>query len=1029
MEDYLRDIALKFSRPDAREMIYRADFEALLKSIFGVDGKVLQINHDSTNDNGNKPDFVVSKNEIPLVYIEAKDIGVNLDKIEKSDQMNRYYGYSNLVLTDYVEFRFYRNGSAYGAPISIAKINRESRTLGFLQENYELLEKTFVDFASTHKEPIKSGAHLARIMGGKARRIKDNVQDMLSSPSEKYSDLLKIRDVVRESLVTDLDDEKFADMYSQTLVYGLFAARYNDKTPESFSRVEARELVPASNPFLRSFFEHIAGSSFPDRLKFIVDELCEVFTHADLERILKDFYLKEKDTKDPVIHFYEDFLKEYDPKKKMEMGVFYTPRPVVQFIVRAVDSILKSEFNLPSGLADYSKINKEEKFIDPKGKEVVRQKEYHRIQVLDVATGTGTFLNEVIYQIYESFHAQKGAWGPYVQEHLLPRLHGFELMMASYTIAHLKLGLSLNATGANDTNGRLGVYLTNSLDKPRSQVIQPTLLGFMDSITEENRLASKVKSEYPIMVIIGNPPYSAKSMNPQFTDNSVYKVEPGGEEKLKERNGKWLNDDYVKFIRLAESMIEKNQEGIVGMITAHGYIDNPTFRGMRWHLRKTFSSIYILDLHGNSNRKEVSPDGSKDENIFDIKTGVSIILGIKRKPFEKRLANVFTYDLYGKRADKTRALDALNFDSLNWKELPIDTEIWRAEGIGKKEYNSGFSVKEIFPISTTGIVTARDSLVIDSKKDELLTRIRDFSSDSHSDEEIRSKYFGTKKEGIYKLGDSRGWKLDVARKKIIDDNHESMVRRISYRPFDTRFIYYSPAMIDWPRKEVMNNFLVKENLGLVFARSQKDPEFNAVLISKDIVEAKYGEASTQCMVAPLFIYSTRDKAEPNIDHSIWEKINAISGNTTPENIFDYVYGSLYRPSYRSKYKEFLKSDFPRVPFPLSRTEFWDIVSLGNKLRNVHLGNLPFSEGVAKYPIVGSNIVDKVAYKDSKVYINETQYFDEISDKVWKYQIGGYAPAQKYLKDRKQEELSIDEIIQFRKIIDILSQTLEITGGK
>lgn len=373
MHEYIKNIALKFARNDVangREMIYRADFENLLKDIFQADGKVTQINHDSTSDNGNKPDFVISKNGVPILYIEAKDIGVDLNKIENSNQMHRYFGYGNLVLTDYVEFRFYRNGERYGNPISIASFDKLNRTIVELPQNFSLLSKTITDFASSYKEPIKKGSHLARIMGGKAMRIRDNVKEMLVS--DKYDDLTKILNVVKENLVSSLDNETFADMYAQTLVYGLFAARYNDKSPNDFSRSEARDLVPKTNPFLREFFNHIAGPSFPDRLRYIVDELCEVFTHANVHTLMHEYFKKESlfgevyESPDPVIHFYEDFLKEYDIKKKMEMGVFYTPRPIVRFIVRAVDDILKNEFDLVKGLADTTKIQVEKTEIDQK---------------------------------------------------------------------------------------------------------------------------------------------------------------------------------------------------------------------------------------------------------------------------------------------------------------------------------------------------------------------------------------------------------------------------------------------------------------------------------------------------------------------------------------------------------------------------------------------------------------------------------------------------------------------------------------
>ncbi len=784
VEKYINEISLKYSRKDIsdrRELIYRADFENLLSRIFKVDGKVNQITHDATYDKGNKPDFVVSRNSVPVLYIEAKDIGIDLDKIEKSDQIERYFGYNNLILTDYVEFRFYRNGVKYGQSIKIADYDSTNRSIQPFAENFDLLEKTILDFASSHKEPIKSGLHLAKIMGGKAQRIKDNLLLMVEKNFVGSEELVKMKDVIKENLIATISDGDFADMYAQTLVYGLFAARYNDPTPDTFSRSESRDLVPKTNPFLRSFFDHIAGSSFPQTLAFIVDELCEVFTHADIGKMLIDFYKQEKDDKDPVIHFYEDFLKEYDPERKMGMGVFYTPKPIVQFIVKAVDEVLKNQFKLTKGLADNTKITtiKTVAFADGKNRE--QKTEYHKIQVLDIATGTGTFLNETINHIYQGFKGQEGRWPNYVQADLLPRLHGFELMMASYTIAHLKLGITLHDTGSTDQQARLGIYLTNTLDEAVDYTHQGTLFGFMDSIAEESQLASRVKEEYPIMCVIGNPPYSGISQNNHYTDNDVYKYEPGGKTKLNERKH-WLNDEYVKFIRFAESLIEKNGEGIVGMITAHGYVDNPTFRGMRWHLRKTFDKIYVIDLHGNSNKKETTPDGSKDENVFDIKTGVAIIIGVKTRDnqLQNELAKVYKKDLYGLRKDKFEFLDSNKLEDIEWLEIPKDNNAWVVESNHKQEYQKGFSVAELMPVNTAGFVSAKDSLNIAFTKEEMRKHLTDLQN--LTELEFRLKYNATK--------DSRDWKYKNAKRdsELIDD---SLFKKVSYRPFDIRYTYYT----------------------------------------------------------------------------------------------------------------------------------------------------------------------------------------------------------------------------------------------
>jgi len=435
-DKYIQSISSKFSHKETSEMGYRTDFEILLKGIF-QSINVKRIDHDARAKQGNKPDFVVINYDVPILYIEAKDIGVPLDKVEKSEQMARYYGYANLVLTDYVEFRFYRNGIRYEEPIKIASYNLKNRTITPLPENYNYVAKTLLDFTQEHKEPIRSGEHLSKIMGGKAQRIRDNVKQFLSIPAERNVEITRIYETFKKLLVHDLSQESFADMYAQTLVYGLFVARYHDATPETFSRQEARDLVPASNPLLRHFFDHIVGPNFDKRLEYIVNELCAVFSHANVQELMRQYFKNDlwgntHEGPDPVIHFYEDFLKEYDPELRKKLGAFYTPLPVVRFIVRSVDYLLEKDFGLASGLADTSKL----------------ADGIHRVQILDPAVGTGTFISATIRTIYKRLldGGQKGRWPTYVHHDLLPRLHGFELMMAPYTIAHLKLSMAFKET-------------------------------------------------------------------------------------------------------------------------------------------------------------------------------------------------------------------------------------------------------------------------------------------------------------------------------------------------------------------------------------------------------------------------------------------------------------------------------------------------------------------------------------------------------------------------------------------------------
>lgn len=973
MEEYLKSISQKFKDTQTSEMGYRTDFENLLKTIFKKEEKY-HIHHDARAVDGNKPDFVVLKDQIPVLYIENKDIGVDLDKVEKTNQLDRYFGYDNLILTDQVEFRFYRNGEKYGEPIKIASYDKNSRTIDSRPEYFSELKKTIVDFTLSHKEPIKRGKHLAQIMGGKAQRIRDNVREMLASGSERYVDLVNIKKVVTENLISTLDDEAFADMYAQTLVYGLFAARYNDKTSENFSRSEARDLVPKTNPFLHSFFDHIAGASFPERLRFIVDELCEVFTHADVHKILHDFYGKEKDNKDPIIHFYEDFLKEYDSKKKMEMGVFYTPRPVVQFIVRSVDEILKNEFGIVKGLADTGKVKiktKETYYptkntkteLEKDGKLVQVEREYHKVQILDVATGTGTFLNEVILHIYKSFEGQEGRWESYVKENLLPRLHGFELMMASYTIAHLKLGMTILDSGVEKLNERIGIYLTNTLEEPKEYHNQHTLFGFMDAIAEESKSASRIKSEYPVVCVIGNPPYSVSSSNKGgfITDLiDIYK------QNLNEKNIQPLSDDYIKFLRFSENLVERNHEGIVAMITNNSFIDGIIHRQMRKHLLQTFDYIYILNL--SPRNKE------NDQNVFDIKQGVSINIFVKKRAETKDFGKVFYSEIEAKRVKKFEILDESSVDTIKWEELKYSEPYYffvPKDFSEKEDYEKGFALDRIFLDGNSGIKTHHD---------------KDLVSYNEFDSEYNQNY--------------------------------------KYRILDNHFINYDRKIVERDRYNIMKHYIDKKNLGLVVTRQLSSPSFKHIFITNQITDICFvsNKGKESGYNFPLYLYEGEEKII-NLKKQILDEINKITGTASPENILDYIYAVLHSPKYRETYKEFLKIDFPRIPYPDNKEKFWQLVEIGERLRGLHLMT---SESINNFDttfgISGSNEVEKIRYESEKVYINKEQYFGNVLELAWNFQIGGYKPAQKYIKDRKGRKLSSDEIEHYQKIIKVLIET-------
>jgi predicted helicase len=993
-DHYIQSISSKFSHLETSEMGYRADFEILLKGIF-ESIKVRRVDHDARAKQGSRPDFIVLNKDVPLLYLEAKDIGVSLDKVEKSEQMARYFGYTNLVLTDYLEFRFYRNGLPYEQPIKIASYDLKNRIITPLSQNYEPVAKTLLDFTQSQKEPIKSGEHLSQIMGGKAQRIRDNLRHFLISDSAQNIELLRVYEAIKKMLVHDLTIDTFSDLYAQTLVYGLFVARYYDDSPDTFSRQESRDLVPASNPFLQHFFDHIAGPNFDKRLSYIVDELCLVFQHADTKKLIEE-YMGDAD---PVIHFYEDFLKEYDPALRKEMGAYYTPLPVVKFIIRSVDYILQKEFNLPNGLADTSKL--------PNNK--------HRVQILDPAVGTGTFISAAIRTIYERLkkQGQEGRWPAYVHNDLLPRLHGFELMMAPYTIAHLKLSLAFKQTGFWKFHRRLGIYLTNSLEQGE---VQQNLLsfGFAESIAEEAKEADKIKNETPIMVVIGNPPYSISSQNKgKWILQLIKDYKTGlGERKIN------LDDDYIKFIRFAEHFIEKNKSGIVAMITNNSFIDGITHRQMRKHLLETFDEIYILDLHGNSKKKEKAPDGGKDENVFDIQQGVAISIFVRRAEDKKGLGKVYHAELYGKREDKFKALNESDIQTVKWNKLDYSEPYYffvpKDFSMGET-YNKGFKADELFTIYSSGIETQKDSIVIQFTKQEL-EKVR-------NDIEFTDDAFI---KNTYGIKDSRDWNLKSARQ----DLQIAKDIQIAYRPFDDRWTFYSgktKGILAYPRAEVMGH-IIKTNMALLTVKRQTSFDFQHVFVSKLVAERCVVSLQTGEVgyIFPLYLYSEDGSRTPNLKKEIIDELEKIVGKVSPEDIFDYIYAVLHSPIYREKYKEFLKIDFPRVPYPKDTKTFKKLVAFGAELRSLHLLESPkVNQFITTYPIAGSDTVEKLAYKNGKVFINTEQYFGNVPELAWNFYIGGYQPAQKWLKDRKGRALTNTDIEHYQKIIVALVETNRI----
>ncbi len=1027
IQNYVDKLNARYKSGITTEHSFRGDFQNLIESLFPE----VMITNEPQRIACGAPDYIITKKNIPIGYIEAKDLNADLSSKTYLEQFNRYkQSLENLIITNYIDFQFFKNGELV-IEISIASIVG-GRLVGD-KDKYEQFEELLKDFVLFVGQTIKSAQKLAVFMANKARLLSNVIEvALISDENNQANSTLKDQlKAFQEILIHDINAEGFADIYAQTIAYGMFAARLHDPSLNTFTRQEAAELIPKSNPFLRKLFGYIAGPDIDDRIKWIVEALADIFRATDIAEMLKSFGKKTGQT-DPIIHFYETFLSEYDPKLRKARGVWYTPEPVVKFIVNAVDDILKTEFGLPEGLADISKTKIK---VDIQGKKV--EQEVHKVQILDPATGTGTFLAEVVKYIYSNkFSGQKGIWSNYVENHLLPRLNGFELLMASYAMAHLKLDLLLTETGFKPKKEqRFKIYLTDSLEEHHAD----TGTLFANWLSSEANEANHIKRDSPVMCVIGNPPYSGiSSNNGKWISNLIedYKYVDG--DHFNERKH-WLNDDYVKFIRYGQHFIEKNGSGILAYINPHGFLDNPTFRGMRWHLLKTFDKIFTLDLHGNSKKSETSPDGSSDVNVFDIMQGVSINLFIKTgKKKVNDLGKVFHFDIFGKREFKYEFLSNNRISNIDFKELKPEKPFLffiPKSTIGAEEYEKGFKVDELFPLSVTGIVTMGDSFIIEKNRDILKDRLASFLNEDVSEDFLNKHYGLGKNYAEWILKNKANIKID-----------NSKLTKIAYRIFDDRYTYFDNKLIWRWRIDVMQHFLKGQNFGLDLCRQLVSGSYSHVFITDKIVDDSFvsNKSKERGYVFPLYLYPKNKSQQkidentsrtPNIDPIILAEIEAklgvpfksekeIEGESfSPIDILDYIYAVLHSSNFRTTYKEFLKIDFPRIPFPTDSVIFWKLVKFGGQLREFHLFKAPTLESfITQYPIEGGNEVRKVLYKEGRVFINETQYFAGVPEVVWNFYIGGYQPAQKWLKDRKDQELSFEDICHYQKIIVALMET-------
>jgi len=924
-------------------------------------------------------------------------------------------------------------------------------------------------FKLRHLEVITTSKELAVRLAELAGAIRDRIRTVLAIETEK-GPLTRLMKAFQQALIHDLSADDFADMYAQTIAYGLLSARVAHPAHDTADAVATH--IPVTNPFLKELMEtflHLGGrkrrEGGGDGIDFDelgVSEVVELLDAANMEAVVRDFGDRNRD-EDPVIHFYELFLKEYDAEKRMQRGVFYTPQPVVSYIVSSVHELLQTEFGLEDGLADTTTWNemltRHKGLRPPTGISL----DEPFVQILDPATGTATFLVEVIDVIYSTLAAkwkrqrlteteQQAAWNEYVPEYLLPRLHGYELLMAPYAIAHMKIGLKLFETGYHfGSDERARIYLTNSLEPSSDDSKQMAFAQWVPALAHEAQAVSAIKRHQHFTVVIGNPPYSGISSNmsdeaQQLVERYRYvNGEPLGERKL------WLQNDYVKFLGFAHRTILATGVGCLGYITDNSYLDGPTFRGVRSNFLQDFSSIHVLNLHGSTKKMNVASAAEADQNVFDITQAVAVLHSV-RLPDQDQ--HQFCYaDLLGTRQSKYERLSRMTTANLAWSKLtpsPPFFQFVETDRDGEAEYNSFYSIKTAFPLQSVGIQTSRDHLAIDFTRQELAAKIRDFASPKASDSEIRDRYFPGKKVADYLAGDTRGWSLSKARKELSKvSDLESEIVGIHYRPFDFRFVFNSTLLVDWPRPEVSEQMYSGKNLGLcLLRRTENARDYDYFSVSRDTISNHQVSLKDGTYLLPLYLesvggrhgmFSHEKERRPNLSLSFIKALattlqvpiddkKGLPSGVTAEDIFRYTYAIFHSPVYRSRHAESLKIDFPRLPLTGSLELFRGLARLGGELVALHLlESSKLDKPLTTFTGPARPKVEKISYSCDTVWLDkqQTRGFRGVAEAVWDFHIGGYKVCDKWLKDRKGRTLSKGDIAHYHKIIVALSETLRL----
>ncbi len=931
-------------------------------------------------------------------------------------------------------------------------------------------------FRTGIRQNIRRSEELAQALAALAMRINKEALSLIKKESAN-GPLKTLHAGFKDALIHDLTEEAFTDCYAQTITYGLLTAaitKVNQAGVKDLTSTSVLEMVPSTNPFLKdilsSFLEAGGrgqkGIDFDDLgVQDVIDLLRAEST--DLPNILRDFGNLTQD-EDPVIHFYETFLKIYNKDERVKRGAFYTPRPVVSYIVRSVDELLRKEFGLEDGLADtttWGEMIKRNPAIKlppltdtPGEKKTIKETEPF-VQVLDPATGTATFLVEVINVIEKTVKAKawaklkKGAyehdqhskreevlkdWNEYVPEHLLKRLHAYEIMMAPYVIAHMKVGLKLAETGYRfATEERARIYLTNALEPAKD--FKDRLNFDIPALAIEAKQVNEIKRGKRFTVIIGNPPYSGHSTNNgQWISGLVRDYYFVNGESLGEKNTKWLLDDYVKFIRLGECAITTSGQGVIGYITNHGFIDNPTFRGMRSHMLNSFTKLWALDLHGNAKKAEKTNTGKADENVFDIQQGVAVSLGVR----SGGAPSVNHGSLSGARADKYYKLSGDSVSNISWTAsdpvAPFYLMVKQDVGL-RDEYDKWIKVTEIFPLNGWGIATRKDYLLVDFERKKLVKKFKEIISEPSA-----------KSIAKFEIKESPHWDFGSAISKL-PQNVEKSVRPLLFRPFDIRSIYYERAMIErGDHRYSLMRHMFKQNICLItIRRLEVGGGFSHAYCTDQVSVLHSISMKEGNFVFPLYVYPDEECAQgtllaesertPNLSHDFLQALKVrygVSGNSdsgslnpiAPEDIFGYIYAVLHSPTFRTRYSELLRIDFPRIPISAGVSLFNQLSNIGRRLAEIHMLT-SLDEGENEVTYIGRPFpeVKKVTWSNRTVWIDEANElgFKGVSEEVWNFHIGGYQVCRNWLKDRKGRVLSDGEVKHYTAIAAAISKTIRL----